>query len=56
MHSSHHIDHQTAEHQSLSRFFDRTPMILRQCQLSQPGSHDDDITEKLLHPNKFTRR
>jgi hypothetical protein len=28
MHSSHHIDHKTAEHQSLSRFFDLTPMIL----------------------------
>ena len=35
MHSSHHIDHETAEDQSLSRLFYLTPMI---------DSHDGDIT------------
>src|SRR6516165_1368791 len=39
MHSSHHLDHETAEHQSLSRLFDLTPMI---------DSHHGDIT--MLHP------
>jgi hypothetical protein len=40
MHSSHDIDHETAEHQSLSRFFDLVQMVLRQS--SRPRSHDHD--------------
>jgi hypothetical protein len=42
MHSSHHVDHQTAEYHSLPRIFDRTPMVLRQ--IRHPWSHYGDIT------------